>query len=96
MKLRKIKKLAILATTSIIFLSCQTQPIEVTQLYWDGVKCFERPYRYAPDFIGPIGASIEVPSEYCFEMVGYSFDEYQDVTAYAEESRLRCLDNSIK
>ena len=93
MRLSAKKRLATLATTLIICLSCQTQPIEVTQLYYVDGKCFERPYRYSPDFIGPVGASIEVPQSYCSEMVGYSYEEYQDVTAYANESRLRCLEN---
>lgn len=93
MKLKNVLKASLVSLILTTLPSCQTQPIIVNQLFFDGESCFSRPYKYSPDYIGPLGESQEIDIENCYSLVGYEFNDYQDVTAYAEENRLRCLED---
>jgi len=82
----------LLSLTLIILVSgCETDPVTVNQFFYDGEKCFVRAYYYGADRIGALGESMEIPLEDCDGIVGYNFYEYQLVTDWANESRLRCV-----
>jgi hypothetical protein len=73
------------------FLSgCQTpKPITVTQCsaWLQDDACFCRDYKYSAEYIGPVGNEEEHPIEACDKLVGFSPDDYLEVTTYHEAVR---------
>ena len=50
-------------------------------------SCFYRHYRHSQDYLGPIGQEGELDVAECNDMIGYSPDEYVELSDYFEAVR---------
>lgn len=83
-------KLTLILVLVICLNGCGSIPtLNVSQRIYDfkNHRCLERNYQYSAEYIGPRGATIEVPIEKCDLLIGYDPDNYVKVYEWIDGRR---------